>query len=59
MTHAELIAACKSFEQEHGVGALIKLLSDTVIEAAQWNGLDVEYVDDGEDEDGVEVYTVQ
>lgn len=50
MTAADLIRACKVFEDEHGVHELLILLNDTILARAQAAGMNIEYEDDGDDE---------
>lgn len=60
MTAADLIKACKAFEEEHGVHELLILLNDTILARAQAAGMNIEYEyeDDGDDEPGA-YHTVQ
>ncbi|XNY05190.1 hypothetical protein ACMFL9_11965 (plasmid) [Sinorhizobium meliloti] len=58
MTAADLIKACKAFEDEHGVHELLILLNDTILARAQAAGMNIEYEDDGDDEP-VAYHTVQ
>ncbi|MQW38163.1 hypothetical protein [Sinorhizobium meliloti] len=58
MTAADLIKACKAFEEEHGVNELLILLNDTILARAQAAGMNIEYEDDGDDEPGA-YHTVQ
>lgn len=50
MTAADLLKACKAFEDEHGVHELLILLNDTILARAQAAGMNIEYEDDGDDE---------
>lgn len=49
MTAAELIKACKRYEEEHGIADTLLLLNDIILARAQANDLDIEYEDDGEE----------
>ena len=50
MTAAELIRACKQFEEEHGIADTLLLLNDIILARAQANDLDIEFEeDDGEE----------
>ena len=54
MNAADLIAACKAFEDENGIEELLTLLTDISISRAQACGLNIQYIDeDGEPLDEV------
>jgi len=57
MTEAELIKACRQFEDEHGIDDTLLLLNDIILARAQANDLDIEYEDDGEEP--IEPLTIQ
>jgi len=57
MTAAELIAACKEYEAQHGILALLSLLEDIIECQAQAAG--VELLDIDEDEMTTAYFTVQ
>lgn len=48
MTEAELIKACRKFEEEHGIADTLLLLNDIILARAQANNMDIEFEDDGE-----------
>lgn len=55
MTEAELIKACRQFEDEHGIDDTLLLLNDIILARAQANNMDIEFEDDGEEPEGLTI----